>query len=312
MRKPGVLILAPDAREYVPLLENLVGTANLTIAENVADARLSYGGQPVVLGQPDLVAAVFSEMPELRWVQSTWAGVEPLLGVVRPGCLLTGIKDTFGSQMAEYVLAYMLAQELKIYQRLGRQAQRSWWDQPSGTLKGKTLGIMGTGSIGRHIARMAKPYGMHIIGLNRRGAMVEGFDSVYATGRLEEFLALPDYLVCVLPDTPATRHLLDESSFQAMRNSCCLINVGRGNVIDEEALIRALFAGELAAAVLDVFQHEPLPEDSPLWNAPGVIVTGHVAAVSWPQDIARIFRENYRRYCKEKPLKYLVDFERGY
>jgi phosphoglycerate dehydrogenase-like enzyme len=313
MSKPGVLILARDAGEYLALLEDLAGGgACLTAAETLDDARGAYTGQPIVLGQPDLVAGALGEMPGVRWVQSNWAGVTPLLDLGRSDYVLTGVKGIFGPQMAEYVLAYLLANELKMFERLGRQANRSWWEETSGTLKGKTLGIMGTGSIGRYMAKMAQPFGMDITGFSRGGASVEGFERVFAANQLGDFLAEPDYVVCVLPDTPGTRLLLNADAFRAMKNGCYLVNVGRGAVIDEKALAEALLAGELAGAVLDVFQREPLPPGSPLWNAPGLIVTAHVAAKSWPEDIAGIFRENYRRYDAGEPLKYSINFERGY
>jgi phosphoglycerate dehydrogenase-like enzyme len=171
---------------------------------------------------------------------------------------------------------------------------------------------MGTGSIGHYIAKMAQSFGMHITGFSRRGAPVPGFEKVFAGKELHAFLADPDYLVCVLPDTPETTHLLDAAAFRAMRKQCYLVNVGRGTLIDEKALVEALFAGKLSGAVLDVFQQEPLPQDSPLWNTPGVIVTAHMASTSRPKDIARIFRENYLRYVDDTPLKYAVDFARGY
>jgi phosphoglycerate dehydrogenase-like enzyme len=313
MQTPAVLILTPDARDYLPLLEDLArDSITLTTAETAGDAREKYTGQSVILGQPDLVAEVLGEMPGVRWVQSNWAGVTPLLDLGRSDYVLTGVKDTFGPQMAEYALGYLLANELKIFERLGRQANRNWWEEPSGSLQGKTLGIMGTGSIGSYIARMAQPFGMRITGFSRGGAAVEGFERVYAGNQLDDFLAEPDYLVCVMPDTPGTRHLLDSNAFRAMKNGCYLVNVGRGVLIDEAALAQALIEGELAGAVLDVFQTEPLPRESPLWNAPGLIVTGHVAAKSWPEDIARIFSENFRRYVEGKPLKYQIDFECGY
>jgi len=313
MQTPSVLILASDAQEYLPLLEDLAaGGGALSTAETAGDAREMYSGQSVILGQPDLVAEVLGDMPGVRWVQSSWAGVTPLLEAGRRDYALTGVKDTFGPQMAEYVLGYLLANELKIFERLGRQANRCWWEEPSGSLKGKTLGFMGTGSIGSDIARMAKPFGMHITGFSRSGASAEGFEKVFAGNQLDDFLAEPDYLVCVLPDTPETRHLLDAGAFRAMKKDCYLVNVGRGALIDEEALADALFKGELSGAVLDVFQIEPLSDESPLWSAPGLIATAHVAAKSWPQDIARIFRENYRRYVAGEPLKYQIDFERGY
>jgi phosphoglycerate dehydrogenase-like enzyme len=313
MQRPGVLILASDARDYVPLLADLGGgDVELSVASSASEARARYSGQPVVLGQPDLVAAVLDGMPDVSWVQSTWAGVTPLLAAGRRDYVLTGVKDTFGPQMAEYVLAYLLAHELKLFERLGRQANRNWWTEPSGTLKGKTLGILGTGSIGSYIAGAARPFGVRTIGLSRSGERAEGFDRVLPVSRLDEFLTAPDYLVCVLPDTPGTTHLLDESAFGLMKKGCYLVNVGRGNLIDENALNDALFSGRLGGAVLDVFRHEPLPPDSPLWNAPGLIVTAHVAASSWPEDIAGVFSENYRRYCEGEPLDYRIDFDRGY
>ena len=311
--RPAVLILAPDAGEYLPLLEDLAAEGvELTAAESPDEARRAWSGQPVVLGQPDWVATLLGEMPGVRWVQSSWAGVRPLLELSRSDYMLTAVKGVFGAQMAEYVMGYLLAHELRIAERLGRQANRDWWPEASGTLRGKTLGIMGTGSIGSHVARMAAPFGMKAIGFSRSGAPVEGFEKVFASDRLHDFLALPDYLVSVLPDTPETRHLLDAEAFRVMPDHCYLVNVGRGSVIDEAALAGALSARELVGGVLDVFEREPLPEDSPLWAAPGLVVTGHVAAKSWPEDIARIFRENYRRYCGGKPLKYRVDLERGY
>ena len=313
MQTPAVLILAPDAQKYLPLLEGLAGGGiTLSTAETASGARDEYAGQTVILGQPDLIAEALNKMPDVRWVQSSWAGVTPLLDLGRSDYMLTGVKDTFGSQMAEYVLGYLLANELKIFERLGRQASRCWWEEPSGTLQGKALGIMGTGSIGGHIARMAQLFGMRITGYSHGGAPVEGFERVFARNQFADFLAEPDYLVCVLPDTPGTRHLLDSNAFFFMKNNCYLVNVGRGALIDEEALAQALVKGELSGAVLDVFQIEPLPKESPLWNAPGLIVTGHVAAKSRPEDIARIFRENYRRYVEGEQLKYRIDFEKGY
>jgi phosphoglycerate dehydrogenase-like enzyme len=313
MSRPGVLVLTDDAEAYLPLLSELArqGT-ELVAATTVQSARSVYTGQTVVLGQPDLAAAVLGEMPSVRWVQSSWAGVTPFLALGRRDFLLTGVKDTFGPQMAEYVLGYLLAREIRLVERLEHQRQRDWWPAESGTLRDKTLGIMGTGSIGRCIASMAAVFGLRVIGYSRGGAPVEGFADVFRADQLAAFLAEPDYLVCVLPDTPDTRHLLDERAFRTLRRTCCVVNVGRGNVIDEAALAAALHSGEIAAAVLDVFQQEPLPADSPLWDAPGLSLTAHMAAKSHPPDIARIFVENYNRFMAGKPLNYPIDIERGY
>jgi len=311
--RPDVLILAGDADDYLPLLGGLArqGT-HFTTAHSAASARAAWSGQAIVLGQPDLVAAALHDLPGVRWVQSTWAGVAPLLELGRRDFLLTGVKGVFGPQMAEYVMAYLLARELKLLERRRRQRQREWWNADSGSLQGKTLGIMGTGSIGRCIADRAMAFGLRVIGFSRGGRPAAGFERVFPADRLGEFLALADYLVSVLPATPETDGLLDARAFRAMRRHCCLVNVGRGNVVDEGALEHALRQGRLAAAVLDVFRQEPLPADSPLWDTPGLTLTAHVAAKSHPPDIARIFVENYNRFVAGETLLYPIDFERGY
>ena len=312
MTKPDIFILTRDAADYPPLLVGLPGEIEIATATSADEVKSAYSGQPVVLGEPDLLAEALEHMPAVQWVQSTWAGVTPLLGLRRKDFLLTGIKNAFGPQMSEYVFAYLLAREVKILERLGRQSLEEWWDQPSGTLQGKILGLMGTGSIGAEIANRAKTFGMNVLGYSRTGRLVAPFDSVYAGHQLAEFLPCVDYLVAVLPDTPETKHLLDAEAFTLMKNSCYLVNVGRGSLIDEAALARALVEDELAGAVLDVFETEPLATDSPLWHAPRLLLTGHIAAISRPPDIAEIFSRNYRKYCNGETLDYLVDFDRGY
>jgi phosphoglycerate dehydrogenase-like enzyme len=308
-----VLVLTPDADEYMPWLAELaVAGARLQAAVSARQALEVYAGEAVVLGRPDLVAAALQRMPAVRWVQSTWAGIAPLLGVGRRDYLLTGVRGVFGGPLAEYVFGHLLAHELRLAERRERQHRREWWPAKSGSLAGKTLGIMGTGSIGRHIAMLGRAFGMRVIGCSRGGAPAEGFERVHAPDELSEFLAEPDYLVCVLPDTSETTRLLDAERLRWLRPGCVLVNVGRGNLVDEQALAAALRRGELAGAVLDVFGHEPLPADSPLWDAPGLVLTAHVAAHSRPADVARIFIANYNRYLAGQPLHHLVDFARGY
>ena len=309
----GVLVLSHDADDYVERLAGLrsAGVA-LRPAATAEHALQVYDGQPVVLGQPDLVAAVLERLPEVRWVQSTWAGVRPLLELGRRDYLLTAARDVFGPQMAEYVIGHLLAREIRLAERRRRQGQREWWSAESGTLEGKRMGIMGTGSIGRHLAAVAGAFDMNVTGYSRSGRDTPGFQRVYAEGQLERFLAELDYLVCVLPDTPGTRHLLDERAFGSLRPGCVLVNIGRGSLLDEAALLAALGRGDLAAAVLDVFEEEPLPPASPLWDAPGVTVTAHVSGTSRPAQIARLFAANYNRWAAGETPLHAVDFDRGY
>ena len=153
---------------------------------------------------------------------------------------------------------------------------------------------------------------MSVVGLSRSGAAMEQFNDVLPVGRLDEFLAELDYLVSVLPDTAATTGLLDAGALALLPERCYFINVGRGNVVDDDALIHALKDGRLSGATLDVFNEEPLPQDSPYWSTPNLKVTAHIASISDPELVAPIFNDNYRRYCRGEALKFVVDFQAGY
>ena len=251
-------------------------------------------------------------MPEVDWVQSAWAGVTPLVELRRRDYQLTGVKDVFGPQMAEYVIGYMLAHELKVFERRDAQRQHAWFRSISGTLHGKQLGIMGTGSIGRYIAMKAGFMGMGVTGLSRSGTAVPVFRNVMPGEKLYDFLQGLDYLVAILPDIPATNRLLDAMALKKLPSHAYFINIGRSNVVDDDALIDALNHGELAGATLDVFDDEPVPDDSPLWDQPQLNITAHIAAVSHAVLIVPIFVDNYRRYINDLPLQHIVDFEAGY
>ena len=309
MDKPRFLVIASDADDYLELLEH---PRAATICRTPDEARAAYAGQTVLLGDPESIASVFADLPAVDWVQSTWAGVTPLLSLGRRDYVLTNVRDIFGPQMSEYVFGYLLAHELRIAERAEAQRTRCWMEIYSGRLEGKRIGIMGTGSIARTIAGMARAFGMSVSGLSRSGAPQQHFAHVWPVDRIDEFLPGLDYLVSVLPDTAAATRLLDAGSLALLPQRCYFINVGRGNVVDDEALVDALNAGRLSGATLDVFDEEPLPQDSPLWNAPNLNVTAHIASISDPALVAPIFNDNYDRYCRGKPLKFIIDFDAGY
>lgn len=313
----SLLILDRDADEYAERLADLEGERlRLLRACRVRDLPDAAEIATIVLGEPGLVVAAQDRLPKLTWVQSTWAGITPLLPLARRGVTVTGVKAVFGPQMAEYVLGGLLRHVLRLPEREAAQRQRRWWPEPTGTLEGLTLGVMGTGSIGSVIAERAVALGMRAVGFSRSGALAADaanpFERLYPGEELHAFLSACDHVAAVLPDTPETRGLLDEAAFASFRPGAVLINVGRGTLIREAALLAALAAGHLGGAVLDVFETEPLPEDHPFWDAQGVSLTAHVAARSWPQDIAAIFRDNLQRHLAGTPLRYRVDPERGY
>ena len=310
---PECLVVATDADELVDeTLRRMDSPPQLVPCASPQAALDAYKDQAILFGEPDMIAAVIGDMPAVDWVQSTWAGVTPLVEHGRRDYVLTGVRDVFGPQMAEYVLGNLLACELRVLERAAAQDRREWDTTPSGRLQGKNLGIMGTGSIGRHIAQAAAAFDIRVTGLSRSGAATPGFAAVYPGGKLHDFLDGLDYLVSTLPQTAATRNLLDRAALAKLSPHVLFINVGRGNVIDDAALLDALRNGRLGGAVLDVFDEEPLPQGDPLWDAPNLHVTGHIAALSYPALIAPIFIDNYRRYVDGQPLRYVIDFDAGY
>ena len=268
----------------------------------LADAR-------IVLGTPHHIAQVLPHCPNLMWAQSTWAGVNSLLAMGRRDYVLTALKGVFGHLMAEYSMAWLLAFARGV---LKRSQQCHWSPQPDEGLAGKSLGIMGTGSIGAAIAVTAKHFGMQVRGLNTDGRRIVPFDSCYPVANRWAFADGLDAIISVLPATPQTDRLIDESLLSLLTPGAVLINVGRGNVIDDTALLGALDDGSLQAAVLDVFEQEPLPEQHPYWTRDDVIVTSHTAAPTPPDAAVSVFMENYWRFSRGEPLHHRVDFDRGY
>jgi phosphoglycerate dehydrogenase-like enzyme len=312
-KNPACLIVTATADEYA---EELARLADMPIpfktCTTAEEALREHTDETILFGRPDMIVGLLPKMPDVVWVQSTWAGVTPLIEAERRDYTLTGVKGVFGPQMSEYVIGYLLAHELRVLERMQKQQQRDWFKGLSGTLAGKRLGIMGTGSIGQHIAKTAGYFDMAVTGLSRSGDPQPHFEKVMQTTQLHNFLEDIDYLVSILPNTPGTDKLLDADALGKLPEHAYFINIGRSNVIDDDALIDALKNKRLTGAALDVFDEEPIPQDSPLWDTPNLSITAHVAAVSYPSIIVPIFIDNYRRYVEKQPLKYVVDFNAGY
>ena len=312
-----LLILSRHARDYRALVEaarlpDLAIVATSEPFEAVANAA-SFD---LAFGEPSLLRQVVPAMTALRWVQATWAGVEPLLDpALRRDYILTNARGVFGEQMSEYVFAYALAHERRIFARDASQRAGRWDPEPPTWLRGKQIGLLGVGTIGAALARTAKHFGMRVKGYTRASEDSADVDQ-YFHGPLTDvsasFGSELDYLVSVMPDTSQTRHLVDAALLRALPPRCIFINPGRGGVVDEVALTAALQDGRLAGAVLDVFDTEPLPTDHLFWRLPNVRITSHTAALSAPSDIAPLFIDNYRRLLRGEPLQHRVDFERGY
>ena len=308
-----LLVLEDEADEYANAVKDH-GLDDLEII--VSSAPEPTGEIPkvdVMLARPEYAARWLEVMDAVKWIQSTWAGVNPLLDVTaRKGIVLTGVKDIFGPLIAEYVLAYLL-NKVRLTERYKKEQQKRRWSQQwPDTLQGKTLMILGTGSIGSYLGRMAGHFGLNVIGVSRSGTRVTGFARVLTVEEFTGELPSVDYLVCALPGTPETENLLNLDRLGALKTGAYLINVGRGSTVDHTALANLLENGHLAGALLDVFPDEPLPADSPLWITTNLAITPHIAAVSFPRDIAGLFAENYRRYSTGEALLHQIDVGQGY
>jgi phosphoglycerate dehydrogenase-like enzyme len=214
--------------------------------------------------------------------------------------------------MAEYTVGWCLWVTQRMSGFQASQRARRWQPVDPIPLRGQTLCVVGLGDIGRHIARSARALGMRVIGVTRSGRGRREAERIYRTGALRSALARADFVALTLPLSEATRGLLGPAELAAMKPSAWLINIARGPIVDEAALLDALRHGRIGGAVLDVFDTEPLPSDHPLWGFDNVVITPHISGPSTPREIAPIFEDNLRRYLAGRPLRHQVDRRRGY
>ena len=312
----NVSILSKDASALAEEIANAWPQSHaLNICQAVTTSeQINPDEVEVLLADPNLAAEVIDQCTGLKWCQSTWAGNAPLLNLDKSDYILTGVKGVFGKLMREYVFAYLLqyARNIPAFAQNQNHQPPIWEESPRAPLTGKTLGILGAGSIAQALIPVAKSFEMKVISLSRRGQAVDGFDDVYVATDLLKFAQEADHLVNLMPDSPATTGVLNQSFFGALKPHIVWINAGRGSAIIEDALLNALDNGTLQAAVLDVFTQEPLPEKHPFWTHPKVVVTAHTAAVSSPEDVASVFVANAKRYIANEALLYQFDFNKGY
>jgi phosphoglycerate dehydrogenase-like enzyme len=226
--------------------------------------------------------------------------------------ILTNARGVFGSAMSEFVFGYLLFFKKRIRPRVLAQRAKRWDNEDGGILRGKIIGLLGVGSIGAHLAETAKHFSMQVRGFTNSSEDCKDVDEYYHNPDILKFVDGLDYLISVLPRTENTNQIVNAELFKALPPHAIFINVGRGNAVDNSALVDALNKDQIAAAVLDVTDPEPLPEDHPLWTTDNLYLTFHTSAMSYPEDIVNVFAENYHLYREGKPLKYQVDFDRGY
>jgi phosphoglycerate dehydrogenase-like enzyme len=265
---------------------------------------------------PNVPPGVLPAMPKLRWAQAMTAGVEAWLALpdLPEGLLLTCARGTHRESMPENIIASMLYVAKPISACVEAQKDSHWAHIVAPPINGKTLGILGLGEIGGEVARIAKALNMRVIGTKRRVEKIADVDEVYPAERTNEVLAQSDYVLLLLPATPATDNFIDTEKLSHMKPTAWLLNFGRGHLIKDADLIAAVTEKKIAGAVLDVFRKEPLPSDHAFWKTQGIIVLPHIGGPHPDRDsiVARLFVENLRSYLDGKPLKQVVDRAAGY
>jgi phosphoglycerate dehydrogenase-like enzyme len=262
---------------------------------------------------------VVKRAPRLRWIQFTSAGVDhlwqPSLG--EANVAVTSTKGIHAYPMAEFVMGAILAFEKGVPRMLRSQREHRWDRFMVEELLGKTMVLLGVGEIGRGTARLAKAFGVHTVGVGRRAngdAPAPELDERVSADALPRVLSRADYVVASLPLTTRTRGSINEQAFRAMRRSAIFVNVGRGKTVDEAALTRALQEGWIGAAALDVFEQEPLPSESPLWDLPNVLISPHMGSDTdrYMERMTEVLYDNLVRYAEGRPLRNVVDPKEGY
>lgn len=253
----------------------------------------------------------------LGWLHIASAGVDPVLfpGLQESDVVLTNSRGVFDDAIAEYVLGVVLAFAKDFVRSWDLQRQRQWKHRESERISGRRVLVVGTGPIGRSIARLLRAAGMSVAGVGRRPRESDpDFGDVYASSDLARHLPGADYVVAVAPLTEQTKGMFDAETFAAMKPGARFVNVGRGELVVTSDLIGALRGGSLGGAALDVFDTEPLPSDSPLWTMENVLISPHMSGdfVGWRNTLVEVFADNFRRWRAGEPLRNVVDKQLGY
>lgn len=315
-----VVVMGATAEDPPPglhVVEQVVDVAYATSVEALAQAVDDADVLLAWRADRELLAPAWPSAGALKWIQAASAGVDQLLfpELVESHVVLTNARGVFDAGIAEHVLGVMLLFAKDLRRAVDRQRRREWAPGDTETLEARRLLVVGVGPVGRAIGKAARGFGMLVRGMGRTtrpGDQV--FGTIMGVDELHDGLGWADYVVDVLPATERTRGLFDADAFAAMNPWTRFVNVGRGSTVDEPALVEALRSGGIAAAALDVFEAEPLPHDSPLWDLPNVVITPHVAGdfAGWREAVMEVFVENLERYLTGNPLRNVVDKRLGF
>nr|WP_162829956.1 D-2-hydroxyacid dehydrogenase [Amycolatopsis palatopharyngis] len=314
---PVLAVLCGD--QHPPDMDSIEKSAEVryTRADGLADALRGADALFVYDFLSPAVPGAWHSADKLRWLHIASAGVDPVLfPELRDSDVeLTNSRGVFDDPIAEYVLGVILAFAKDFAGSLRLQDQSRWQHRETERIAGTTALVLGTGPIGRAIARMLRAAGMSVAGIGRRAREDDpDFGTVYASDNLTEHLPSADYVVAVAPLTEQTKGIFNADAFAAMKSTARFVNVGRGELVLTGDLIEALRSGQIAGAALDVFDTEPLPTDSPLWSMPDVLLSPHMSGdfIGWRNTLVEVFADNFRRWTAGLPLRNVVDKSLGY
>jgi glyoxylate/hydroxypyruvate reductase A len=290
------------AGRYMELLAPRFPGITILPAVNEAEARDALSSVEILLAQISFPGRILAEAPHLRWIQVMGAGADALLPYVPPGVRLSRFTGSLGKHMAEYAVAHILAIAQRMPEVVRNQASHHWEPLPLTSVRGKRLGVAGVGSVGAEVAMLGAAIGMQVGGWSTREPGNVVLQEWFAAADFADFLAWADFVVLALPVTNQTRHIINEDSLAHLRPGAWLLNISRGALIDEDALIAGLRQGQPAGAVLDVFAQEPLPPGHPFWDMPNVVVTSHQSGSVIPEEVVDLFATNLERHRRDAPL----------
>lgn len=326
MAKPNVLVVCPPdhylLRNLAPIQELGEIHIGATLEELLPFAQnaeiILYSG---LTGKSLKLQELWTHTSQVRWIHSLSAGLDKLLfpELVASNIPLTNARGVFKRPLAEFAVLGMLYFYKQVRHMVESQRAHRWTDFMVEWLPGKVMGVVGYGEIGRECALLAKPLGVKIHATRRKpekSANDPLLDKAFPLTALNEMLTETDVLVAAAPLTPETHHMISDAQLASMKPTSIVINVGRGPVIDEAALVRALQQNKIRGAALDVFEQEPLPEDSPLWDMENVLISPHctdrTSDPDWLDLSTQLFVTNFRHYIAGEPLENVVDKKAGY
>lgn len=319
-KTPNITVFGARGIADLPGLEAISNDVRLQFAADAGTLERAIPETDILLSwdfRAGVLERIWRQASRLQWVHWAGAGVDAALfpAFRDSDVVLTNARGVFDQPIAEYVLGLVLC-FAKGFPRTVRAQQRKHWDfRYSESIQGKTALLVGVGNIGRAIGAVLAAAGMDVTGIGRTARDGDPlFGEVHALEKLDRLLSGADYVINITPSTPATRNLFSAGRFHRMKPGARFINVGRGDAVDESALVEALHAGRIAGAALDVFAREPLPEDSPLWELDNVIVSPHMSGDVRDSVYGLVdqFVDNLRRYLNGEPLHNVVDKQRGY